>query len=91
MIETFTNVWDALELSPEEAARMTIISDLMMEMTRIVRQSRWTDDEAALHFHTTRERMDDLLQGRIDLFELDELISMVAAYGRKVRVEIEAA
>ena len=91
MMETFTNVWDALESRPEEAARMTIIADLMVEMTKVIRRSEWDKAEAARHFHSTYERMDDLLQGRIDLFELDELVRMVAAYGRKVRIEIEAA
>ena len=91
MIESFNDVWDALESSPEEAARMTIVSDLMMEMKKVVRQSAWNDTEGALQFHTTSERMDDLLRGRIDLFGLDELVSMVAAYGRKVCIEIEAA
>ena len=91
MIESFNDVCNALESSPEEAARMTIVSHLKMGMTKVVRRSRWNDTEGALQFHTTSERMDDLLRGRIDLFGLDELVSMAAAYGRKVCIEIETA
>jgi hypothetical protein len=35
--------------------------------------------------------MQQLLDGRIDLFQFDDLLEMVAGLGRRVRIEIEAA
>ncbi len=93
MVESkrFENVWDAIEETPEEAAKMTVLSNLMIQVTQIVEQNRWTPCEAAERFHTSPAKMDDLLRGRIYRLTVDDLLEMVGALGRKVRVEIEAA
>jgi predicted XRE-type DNA-binding protein len=91
MTETFESVWDAIEETPEQAAKMRAISDLMMQIDRIVRENKWSAAEAAERFRTRQERMQQLLDGRIDLFQFDDLLEMVAGLGRRVRIEIEAA
>jgi len=46
--EQFENVWDALADSPEEAANLTLRSDLMMKIEAIVKKNGWTQAEAAI-------------------------------------------
>jgi len=91
IFERYENVWDAIEEDPKEAARMTILSDLMIQVRRIVEQNRWSLVEAADRFQTTPEKVDDVLAGRINRLQPGELFQMVTALGRRVTVEIAAA
>jgi predicted XRE-type DNA-binding protein len=87
----FENVWDALAESPEEAANLTLRSDLMMKIEAIVKKNLWTQAEAARRCGVTQPRINDLLRGRISRFSLDALVNIAAALGRKVRIRLEAA
>jgi len=89
--EEFENVWDALAETPEEAANLTLRSDLMMKIEAIVKKNRWTQAEAARRCGVTQPRINDLLRGRISRFSLDALVNIAAALGRKVKVRLEAA
>jgi predicted XRE-type DNA-binding protein len=89
--ESFDSVWDAICDTPEEAANLTARSDLMIQIEKILKAEGWTQKEAAKRCGVSQPRINDLLRGRIDNFSLDALVNMVAALGRKVRVEIEAA
>jgi predicted XRE-type DNA-binding protein len=86
----FDNVWDAIE-TPEEAAKMKVLSELMMQLLKIIEENRWSSAEATVRLHTTREKIDDLLEHRIYRFRVDDLLEMVGALGRNINVEIEAA
>jgi predicted XRE-type DNA-binding protein len=89
--ESFDSVWDAICDTLEEAANLTARSDLMIQIEKILKAEGWTQKEAAKRCGVSQPRINDLLRGRIDNFSLDALVNMVAALGRKVRVEIEAA
>ncbi len=89
--EEFENVWDALAETPEEAANLTLRSDLMMKIEAIVKKNGWTQAEAARRCGVTQPRINDLLRGRISRFSLDALVNIAAALGRKVRIRLEAA
>ena len=66
-------------------------SDLMQKIAEIVKQSGWTQAQAAQHCGVTQPRINDLLRGRVSRFSLDALVNVATALGRRVRVEIEAA
>jgi len=89
--QEFANVWDALCDTPEEAANLSARSDLMIQISEIVKKSGWTQADAAKRCHITQPRMNDLLRGRIDRFSLDALVNIAAALGRKVKVKLQAA
>jgi len=92
MIEAvrFENVWDAIE-TPEEAAKMKVLSALMIQVLRIIEENHWSPAEATKRFHTTPAKMDDLLEHRIYRFSVDDLLEMAGALGLNVHVEIKAA
>jgi predicted XRE-type DNA-binding protein len=90
-IEQFENIWDALADTPEEAANLTLRSDLMMKIEKIVKENGWTQAEAAKRCGVSQPRINDLLRGRISRFSLDALVNIAAALGRKVKVRLEAA
>jgi predicted XRE-type DNA-binding protein len=80
--EEFANVWDALPDTPEEAANLTLRSDLMDEVETIIKQNGWTQKEAAKRCGVTQPRINDLLRGRISRFSIDALVNIAAAQGQ---------
>ncbi|KVP14762.1 hypothetical protein WJ85_13590 [Burkholderia ubonensis] len=90
-IETYKSVWDAIEDTPEEAANLRARSDLMMQITAIIKENDWKQAEAAAHCGVTQPRVNDLLRGRISRFSLDALVNIATALGRRVHIELEAA
>jgi len=87
----FANVWDALADTPEEAANLTVRSDLMDEIEAIIKKNGWTQAEAAKRCGVSQPRMNDLLRGRIARFSLDALVNIASALGRKVRIRLDDA
>jgi predicted XRE-type DNA-binding protein len=87
----FANVWDALCGTPEEAANLTVRSELMIQIAQIIKKSGWTQAEAAKRCRITQPRMNDLLRGHIDRFSLDALVNIATALGRKVSMKLKAA
>lgn len=89
--ETFASVWDAIEDTPEEAENMRLRSTLMMEIERHIKAQGWTQVEAARHYGVTQPRISDLLRGKITLFSLDRLVTMVAASGKRIEMTVKDA
>lgn len=90
-VNTYASVWDALADTPEQAANLRARSALMRQITAIVRQSNWTQAEAAQRCGVTQPRMNDLLRGRVSRFSLDALVNIATAMGREVHFELQAA
>lgn len=89
--ETFASVWDALADTPEQAANLRARAELMQQIAAIVKESKWTQVEAAAHCGITQPRMNDLLRGRVSRFSLDALVNVATAIGRRVHLELEVA
>jgi len=89
--EEFESVWDAIADTPEEAANLSMRSDLMMQIDSIVKKNGWTQKEAAKRCGVTQPRINDLLRGRIARFSIDALVNIASALGRKVRVSLNDA
>ena len=89
--QRFQNVWDALADTPEEAANLTLRSELMDEIEEIIKKKGWTQAEAAKRCGVTQPRINDLLRGRISRFSIDALVNIASALGCKVRVSLDNA
>ena len=83
--------WDAIADTPEKAANLRARSQLMRQITAIVKESNWTQSEAAQRCGVTQPRMNDLLQGRVSRFSLGALVNIATAMRREVRFELQAA
>ena len=89
--EEFANVWDAIADTPEEAANLTLRSELMDQIEELIKASGWTQAEAAKRCGVTQPRINDLLRGRISRFSLDALVNIASALGRKVKLSLDDA
>jgi len=89
--QKFSNVWDALEDTPEQAANLRARSGLMIQIRTIIEKRKWTQTEAAKHCGVTQPRINDLIHGRIDCFSLDALVNIASALGKRVELILEPA
>ena len=90
-MKTYNSVWDALSDNAAQAANMKARAELMRALQTLMRESGWTQVEAARRCGITQPRMNDLLRGRISRFSLDALVNIAAASGREVRIALEMA
>jgi predicted XRE-type DNA-binding protein len=86
-----TNVWDALEDSPEDAAMMTMRSNVMIAIKDRIRSWNTTQAQAARRLGITQPRLSDLLHGKINKFSLDTLLTLASRAGLKVRIDVRSA
>jgi predicted XRE-type DNA-binding protein len=89
--EEFASIWDAIADTPEEAANLRLRSELMDKIEELIKESGWTQAEAAKRCGVTQPRINDLLRGRISRFSLDALVNIASALGRKVTVSLDDA
>jgi len=87
----YTNVWDALEASPEAAQNMKLRSTLMMALQEHIERTKLSQAEAAKLFGVTQPRISNLMRGKIGLFALDTLVNMASAAGMRVEMRVRKA
>lgn len=88
---TFSNVWDAIEDSPEDAATMTMRSNVMIAIKDMVRGWNTTQAQAARRLGITQPRLNDLLHGKINKFSLDTLMTLATRAGLRVKIDVRPA
>jgi len=89
--DTYASVWDAISDTPEEAANLRARAELMRQIAEVVKDSGWTQVDAATHCGISQPRMNDLLRGRVSRFSIDALVNIATALGRTVHFELQAA
>jgi predicted XRE-type DNA-binding protein len=90
-IETFENVWDAIEDDPAVAENLKLRSLLMIELERHIKRGKWTQAKAAKLLGVTQPRISNLMRGKINSFGLDMLVKMAIAAGLQVSLKVKKA
>ena len=88
-MQTFDNVWDALADTPEEALTLTMRSDLMSSIEKVVEGWKVPQGEAAKKLGISRPRLNDLLRGKMSKFSLDMLATLATRAGLKVQLSVK--
>ena len=86
--QRFSNVWDAIEDTPQEAENMKLRSALMVALKNHLNRAEMSQAQAAKLFGVTQPRISDLMRGKINLFGLDALVNMAAAAGLHVEMRV---
>lgn len=89
--QRFQSVWDAIEDTPQLAASMRARSELIIELTELIKKRGLTQAEAAKIFGVTQPRISDLMRGKVELFSLDALVDMAAIAGLAPHIKIRKA
>lgn len=89
--QRYQSVWDAIEDTPQLAASMRARSELIIELTELIKRRGMTQADAAKMFGVTQPRISDLMRGKVELFSLDALVDMAAIAGLAPHVKIKKA
>ena len=89
--ESTGNVFRDLGFPAEEAENLRIRSELMIHVLQVIESRGLKQREAAELFGVTQPRISDLVRGKVDLFSIDTLVTMLSYAGVQVSVVIEPA
>lgn len=83
-----SNVFRDLGFKEEEADNLKLRAMLMVELEKHIREKGLTQKKAAKQLGVTQPRISDLMRGKIDLFSVDTLITMLTHAGLTVHVKV---
>lgn len=83
------NVFRDLGVPGEEADNLRIRSELMIHLLQVIESRGLKQREAAGLFGVTQPRISDLARGKIDLFSIDMLVTLLSHAGVQVSVVVE--
>jgi len=82
------NVFVDIGFDAVEAFRLELRSDMMLALEGVIRERGLSQREAAKLFGVTQPRVSNLVKGRLDLFSLDMLVTMLARAGVRVNLSV---
>jgi predicted XRE-type DNA-binding protein len=82
------NVFEDLGFSTDEAEHLRIRAQLMVDIRKLIQTRGLTQKQAAELFGVTQPRISDLVRGRIELFSIDKLVSMLSRAGAQVHLRV---
>ncbi len=85
----FDNVFDAVTDNKEEANELQTRADLMIAIRDIVEEKQWNQAETAEVLKLTQPRVSDLLNGKIDKFSIDLLMTCLYRVGFRFKPNYE--
>lgn len=83
------NVFFDLGYTPEEAANLTLRSQLMLVVKDAIKERGWTQQQAAKELDIHQPRVSDLIKGRLSEFSLDALVCFVEKLGYEVQLKLK--
>ncbi len=78
------DVFRDLGFEADEAENLRLRSQLMIELSKLIKARRLTQAEAAKMLGVTQPRVSDLMRGKIERFSVDALVEMIGRAGRRV-------
>jgi predicted XRE-type DNA-binding protein len=87
-VEIFENVWDAVEGDPAKRPGLKARSELMIAVQDRLTSLRMTRAAASKRLRIPEHRLNDLIRGRFNEFDLDSLVELAARVGLDVSVTI---
>lgn len=85
----YNNIFDAVTDNQEEASELQTRADLMIVIRNIVEDNGWKQNEAAKKLKLTQPRVSDLLNGKIDKFSIDLLMTCLFRLGFRFKPHYE--
>jgi predicted XRE-type DNA-binding protein len=85
------NVFLDIGFSPAEAENLRARALLMNDLEQIIRKRKLTQARAAKLLGVTQPRVSDLVRGKIELFSVDSLITMLGHAGAQVELRVRVA
>ena len=77
----YSNIFDAITEDKAEASELQTRSDLMIVIRDIINAKNWSQADAGIQLGLTQPRVSDLVNGRIDKFSIDKLMTCLYRIG----------
>ena len=84
------DVFIDLGFTQEEAANLTLRSQLMLVLKDAIKARGWTQQKAAKALGIHQPRVSDLIKGRLSEFSLDSLVCLVQRLGYEVELTLKS-
>jgi predicted XRE-type DNA-binding protein len=84
------NVFRDLNFPEAEAENLRVRADLMIMLSKLIRQRGLTQAQAAKLLGVTQPRISALMRGKIQLFSVDSLMEMLGRGGVRISVSIKS-
>lgn len=85
----FDNAFDAVTGDKEKANELQIKADLIITIRDIVEAKGWKQNKTAEALNLTQPRVSDLLNGKIDKFSIDLLMTCLFRLGFRFKPSYE--
>lgn len=85
----YTNIFEAITEDAAEASELQTRSDLMIAIRDIVSAKGWDQKQAAAAMGITQPRVSDLVNGRIEKFSIDKLMTCLYKIGFRFKPQFE--
>ncbi len=85
----YDNIFDAVSGNQEEANELQTRADLMIVIRDIVIDNGWKQSEVAQKLGLTQPRVSDLLNGKIEKFSIDLLMTCLFRLGFRFKPSYE--
>lgn len=76
------------EFAIAEAENLQIRTELMLALQHYIQQQEWTLEEAAKSLRQTLPRMQNLMNGEINRFSVEQLIQLLTIVGLHVQISV---
>ena len=85
------NVFEQLGFEPEEAINLRLRSGMMNALIAEIEKRRLTQAQAARQLGVSQPRVSDLMRGKLHLFSIDTLVTLLSAAGLRVEMKVRRA
>ncbi|MGC9423945.1 helix-turn-helix domain-containing protein [Vibrio sp.] len=88
-MSTFKNPLELLAQDPIQLSLISAKSKLMIIATKLIREKRWTQAEAAQKLGISQPRVSNLMNGQISKFSIDMLLDILGKLGYLLNVSFD--
>jgi predicted XRE-type DNA-binding protein len=85
------NVFEQLGFKREEALNLRLRSEMMNALIAEIEKKGLTQAQAAAQLGVSQPRISDLMRGKLHLFSIDTLVTLLSAAGLRVEVKVRRA
>ena len=90
-VKTSGSVFHSLGFPPADVENLRVRAVMMNALISHIERRKLTQAQAAKLLGTTQPRVSDLMRGKIDLFSIDTLVNLLAAFGLRVDLRVRKA
>lgn len=80
--------YEALDLEIAELESLRIRTELMLSLRQYIQRNEWTVEEAAKAFRQSSPRMQNLINGEISRFSVEDLIHLLTKAGLSIDISV---